>query len=41
MEKGAGERRVVAALMADVADSTAIGERLGPERSTSSTRSFA
>jgi ABC-type transport system substrate-binding protein/class 3 adenylate cyclase len=28
-----GERRVVAVLMADVAGSTAIGERLGPERS--------
>ncbi len=29
----AGERRVVSALIADVADSTAIGEELGPERS--------
>lgn len=29
----AGERRVVSALVADVAGSTAIGERLGPERS--------
>jgi ABC-type transport system substrate-binding protein/class 3 adenylate cyclase len=28
-----GERRVVSALVADVAGSTAIGERLGPERS--------
>jgi ABC-type transport system substrate-binding protein/class 3 adenylate cyclase len=28
-----GERRVVSVLLADVADSTAIGERLGPERS--------
>ncbi len=28
-----GERRVVAVLMADVAGSTAIGEKLGPERS--------
>src|SRR6476661_2686540 len=28
-----GERRVVSVLMADVAGSTAIGERLGPERS--------
>jgi ABC-type transport system substrate-binding protein/class 3 adenylate cyclase len=28
-----GERRNVAALVADVADSTAIGERIGPERS--------
>src|SRR5207249_2637297 len=28
-----GERRVVSVLMADIADSTAIGERLGPERS--------
>ena len=28
-----GERRVVAVLMADVAGSTTIGERLGPERS--------
>src|SRR3954463_1810592 len=27
-----GERRVVSVLMADVAGSTAIGERLGPER---------
>jgi class 3 adenylate cyclase len=28
-----GERRTVSVLMADVADSTTIGERLGPERS--------
>src|SRR5438477_13171054 len=28
-----GERRVVSVLMADIAGSTAIGERLGPERS--------
>src|SRR5262249_22725917 len=28
-----GERRVVSVLLADVADSTTIGERLGPERS--------
>jgi class 3 adenylate cyclase len=28
-----GERRIVSILLADVADSTAIGERLGPERS--------
>jgi ABC-type transport system substrate-binding protein/class 3 adenylate cyclase len=28
-----GERRVVSVLLADIADSTAIGERLGPERS--------
>src|SRR6266487_1533288 len=28
-----GERRVVAVLMADIVGSTAIGERLGPERS--------
>src|SRR5262249_57017299 len=28
-----GGRRVVSVLLADVADSTAIGERLGPERS--------
>jgi hypothetical protein len=33
MEAPAGERRIVAALIADIADSTAIGERLGPERS--------
>ena len=29
----AGERRIVSVLLADIADSTAIGERLGPERS--------
>jgi ABC-type transport system substrate-binding protein/class 3 adenylate cyclase len=29
----AGERRVVAVLVADIVDSTAIGEQLGPERS--------
>src|SRR5438067_8794399 len=28
-----GERRIVSVLLADVADSTTIGERLGPERS--------
>src|SRR5580765_7774179 len=28
-----GERRIVSELLADIADSTAIGERLGPERS--------
>src|SRR5438876_9677358 len=33
MSIAAGERRVVSALVADVAGSTAIGERLGPERS--------
>ena len=33
MSVTAGERRVVSALIADVAGSTAIGERLGPERS--------
>ena len=33
MEEPAGERRTVAVLIADIADSTAIGERLGPERS--------
>src|SRR5262245_52762109 len=33
MAPHAGERRVVTVLLADVADSTAIGERLGPERS--------
>jgi ABC-type transport system substrate-binding protein/class 3 adenylate cyclase len=33
MEEPAGERRNVAILIADVADSTVIGERLGPERS--------
>jgi class 3 adenylate cyclase len=36
-----GERRVVSVLLADIVDSTTIGERLGPERSKffSSTRS--
>jgi class 3 adenylate cyclase len=33
MSETAGERRVVTALVADVAGSTGIGERLGPERS--------
>ena len=33
MEEPSAERRNVAILIADVADSTAIGERLGPERS--------
>ena len=33
MPETAGERRVVSALIADVAGSTAIGEQLGPERS--------
>src|SRR5437773_8332057 len=33
MSMTAGERRVVSALVADVAGSTSIGERLGPERS--------
>src|ERR671930_755735 len=28
-----GERRIVSVVVADIADSTAIGERLGPERS--------
>src|ERR1041385_2782893 len=28
-----GERRIVSVLLADIADSTTIGERLGPERS--------
>ena len=31
--QGAGERRIVSVLVADVAGSTAIGEKLGPERS--------
>jgi ABC-type transport system substrate-binding protein/DNA-binding SARP family transcriptional activator len=30
---GEGERRIVSVLVADIADSTGIGERLGPERS--------
>jgi class 3 adenylate cyclase len=29
----AGERRVVSVLLSDIAESTAIGEQLGPERS--------
>src|SRR5437773_6837888 len=33
MSEPAGERRIVTVLMADVAGSTTIGERLGPERS--------
>ena len=33
MATTSGERRVVSVLLADIADSTAIGERLGPERS--------
>src|SRR3954468_23415710 len=33
MPSRTGERRIVSMLMADVAGSTAIGERLGPERS--------
>jgi ABC-type transport system substrate-binding protein/class 3 adenylate cyclase len=33
MSVPAGERRVVSVLLADIADSTAIGARLGPERS--------
>ena len=33
MARPAGERRIVSVLLADIADSTAIGERLGPERS--------
>ena len=33
MESPTGERRIVAVLIADVVDSTVIGERLGPERS--------
>src|SRR5919197_930585 len=33
MSAMSGERRTVSVLMADVADSTTIGERLGPERS--------
>ena len=33
MTRPAGERRIVSVLLADIADSTAIGERLGPERS--------
>ena len=33
MTESQGERRVVSVLLADIADSTAIGEQLGPERS--------
>jgi len=33
MAASAGERRIVSVLLADIADSTAIGEQLGPERS--------
>src|SRR2546425_6401968 len=33
MAAHAGERRIVSVLLADIADSTTIGERLGPERS--------
>jgi len=33
MEEPGGERRHVAILIADIAESTEIGERLGPERS--------
>src|SRR3954463_7016223 len=33
MTRTEGERRIVSVLLADIADSTAIGERLGPERS--------
>ena len=33
MSRTAGERRIVSVLVADVVGSTAIGERLGPERS--------
>src|SRR5918911_4172348 len=33
MAVAAGERRIVSVLVADVAGSTAIGEKLGPERS--------
>src|SRR5829696_8871846 len=33
MSVAAGERRIVSVLIADVADSTPIGEKLGPERS--------
>src|SRR5919206_1888198 len=33
MTAPAGERRIVAALFADVADSTTIAEQLGPDRS--------
>src|SRR3954464_13838151 len=33
MTRTEGERRIVSVLLADIADSTTIGERLGPERS--------
>src|SRR4051794_4907123 len=33
MGRTEGERRIVSVLLADIADSTTIGERLGPERS--------
>src|SRR4051794_8710163 len=33
MARTEGERRIVSVLLADIADSTTIGERLGPERS--------
>ena len=33
MAVATGERRIVSVLVADVAGSTAIGEKLGPERS--------
>ena len=33
MAAPAGERRIVSILLVDIADSTAIGEQLGPERS--------
>src|SRR4051794_41948440 len=33
MSVAVGERRIVSVLIADVADSTPIGEKLGPERS--------
>src|SRR4051794_7437581 len=33
MTRKEGERRIVSVLLADIADSTTIGERLGPERS--------
>jgi ABC-type transport system substrate-binding protein/class 3 adenylate cyclase len=33
MAKSVGERRIVSTLLVDIADSTEIGERLGPERS--------
>src|SRR5215475_6508940 len=33
MSAAGGERRIVSVLLADIADSTTIGETLGPERS--------